>query len=401
MIHQVFATLEEAGGTRHYEFARYLAQKGHRVTVVASDVNYYSQEKLLYSQKKDEKSGINILRARTYRKLHSGFFGRLLSYISFMIGSLQRSLKVKNIDIILGTSPPIFQAMVACLVALIRRKVFVLEVRDLWPDFLVEIGVIKNKILICFGRMVERYIYKKARVIIVNSPGYINHIKSKGIFDKKIRLIPNSVDSSMFEPNEKGISFREELGITDKFLVLYAGAVGKANDIETLLNAAAILRDQEKIVFVIVGGGNERERMIEIARQEKLENVLFIPPVPKAKIPEVIAASDACVAILKNVPMFKITYPNKVFDYMAGGRPIVLVIDGVIREVVESAGAGIFAQPGNGKSVADAIMRLYRNPELRKRMGSNGRNYVIQHFERKNQASEFERVLLAAIEQQA
>jgi len=392
LIHQIFTTLDEAGGTRHVELAEYLISKGHEVTVVASDISFLSGKKI-HRRRTRLDSGIEVRRARTFGKIHSGFAGRLLGFMTFMASSFFSALTVKDVDLIFVTSPPIFQAITAYIVSRIRRKPYVLEVRDLWPDFMVEIGAIRNPFLIFASRLIEKFLYKNSRTIIVNTPGFISFISAKIGSDKRINLVPNGVDTSMFKPPEEGKVIRKNLGLEDRFIVLYAGAIGISNDIETLLNAAGILREEPDVFFLIVGGGNEKERMIAMAKELSLDNVMFLDPIAKKHMPEMIAAADAAVAILKNIPMFRTTYPNKVFDYMAGERPVILAIDGVIRELVEKAGAGIFVPPGDALALAEAI-RILRNDEgMRKEMGRRGRALVEKCFERRKQAEEFERVL--------
>lgn len=186
----------------------------------------------------------------------------------------------------------------------------------------------------------------------------------------------------MFNPENDGAQYRATHGLQDKFVVLYAGAHGMANDLEIFLGAAERLKDQPQIQFVLVGDGKEKENLVTRARNMCLENVHFHPPVPKEEMPEVLASTDVCVAILKPLHAFTTTYPNKVFDYMAAGRPIVLAIDGVIRQVVEEAKAGVFVPPGDPKSLAEAILLMEQNQEEGKRMGKAGRQFVERHYNR-------------------
>ncbi len=179
-----------------------------------------------------------------------------------------------------------------------------------------------------------------------------------------------------------------------KFVVTYAGALGMANDIATILECADPLRTQcSELNFLIVGDGKERARLEEMARSRQLENVHFLGARPKSEIPALLAASDVCIATLLDIPMFRTTYPNKVFDYMAAGRPTVLAIDGVIREVMEAAGGGIFVEPSNGRAMGNAILKLYRDPELRLRLGKAARTYVETHFNRSEHARSFAALL--------
>jgi len=228
---------------------------------------------------------------------------------------------------------------------------------------------------------------------MVNSPAYRDYLINKGLPKDKISLIPNGVDPDMFRPDDDGKRIRLELGLDGQFVVTYTGALGLANDIPTILRAAARLRDRTDVRFLLVGDGKERKKLESLAGEWNLANVLFIGSRPKSEMPEVLAASDACIAILQNIPMFRLTYPNKVFDYMAAARPTILAIDGVIRDVIEKSGGGIFVPPGDDAALAAAILRLHSDQPAARTMGMNARAYVAEHLNRNHQAAQFVRLL--------
>jgi len=295
----------------------------------------------------------------------------------------------------MGTTPPIFQAVSAWFVAFLRRKPFLLEVRDLWPEFAISMGVIKNPLVITLAHWLERFLYARARHILVNSPAYKEYIIGKGVSEKKITFIPYGTDINMFNPNVDGSSVREKLGLKDKFLVLYAGAMGQAHDLYTVLSAAKCLNDQRSspvdeshIHFVFFGAGKERANLEAEAQKLGLKNVLFAGICPKKEMPMVVASADVCLAILQNIPMSRTTYPNKVFDYMAAARPTVLVIDGVVREIIETSGGGVFVQPGNHELLAKTILQLSRDPQRVKQMGENARAYLVKNLDRRDKLAE-------------
>jgi glycosyltransferase involved in cell wall biosynthesis len=400
LIHQAFAALDEAGGTRHYEIARYLASKGHRVTIITSPVNYLTGKsgsvRTHWLQKEIPEEGITILRAYTYPALHRSFFHRLLSFFSFMFSSFFIGLGVKNVDAVWGTSPPIFQGWTAWLLARLKGDRFLFEVRDLWPEFAIAIGVLKNPLLIRMSYWLESFLYRHADQLVVNSPGFIPHVERHG--GKKIILIPNGADPDMFDPASTGSEFRTKNGLDKAFVTLYAGAHGISNDLEIVLSAAEKTASHKEIKYVFVGDGKEKANLILKAQKSHLMNVLFLPPVPKNQMAEVIAAADACIAILKPLEMYKTTYPNKVFDYMAAGRPILQVIDGVSREVVESANAGIFIPPGDSDALAAAVVELASDRSRARKMGANGREHVSEHFNRRRLAAQFESTFIRMLE---
>lgn len=392
LIHQAFAALDEPGGTRHHELARYLAQKGHKVTVIASPVSYLTgngQQKRVRKQVDD--LGVTIIRSYTLPVLHRSFVWRIFGFLSFMVSSFVTGLFVRKVDLVWGTTPPIFQGPTAWLLARLKGVPFLLEVRDLWPAFAVAVGVLKNKTLIRLSEWLERFLYKHADLVMVNSPGYIEHVKARGA--REVALIPNGADPAMFDPAEDGAAFRQAQGLEDRFVVLYAGAHGLSNDLDVVLDAAALLKDNPAIRIVFLGDGKEKPRLQIRATEMGLTNVLFLPPVPKSAMAEALAASDACLAILKPIELYKTTYPNKVFDYMAAGRPVILAIDGVVRQVIEEAQAGISVTPGDPVSMAKAITDLASNPAKCRKMGKNGRLAIENKFSRIELAEKFTALL--------
>lgn len=384
LIHQAFANLDEAGGTRHAEMAAYLSRHGHRVTIITSPVSYLTgksdHSKVEAKEKNHQTPGISIIRAYTYSALHRSFFHRILAFLSFMISSFFIGLRVKEVDLVWGTTPPIFQAFTAWLLALLKGVPFLLEVRDLWPAFAIAIGVLRNRILIALSNWLERFLYHRAARLVINSPGFIDHVVQKGA--RWVELVPNSADPEMFDPASTGEEFRRIHNLSEKFVVMYAGAHGVSNDLTVLIDAAALLHDEPQIVFTLVGDGKEKANLIATVAATGLENIIFLPPIPKNEMAEALAASNACLAILKPLEMYKTTYPNKVFDYMAAGRPVIIAIDGVIREVVEKSGAGIFVPPGSPTALAQAILKLSTDPTLAGLMGSNGRTCIENNYNR-------------------
>ena len=392
LIHQAFAALDEPGGTRHHELARHLAQQGHQVTIIASPISYLTGDETQKGPRQQvDDLGVRILHSYTLPVLHHSFFLRVFSFLSFMISSFINGLFVRKVDLVWGTTPPIFQGPTAWLLARLKGVPFLLEVRDLWPAFAVAVGVLKNKLLIRLSEWLERFLYRHADQVMVNSPGFIGHVEHRGA--KNVRLIPNGADQNMFNPHQEGEGFKKKHRLEKAFIVLYAGAHGLSNDLDMVLEAADILQAVEQIQIVLLGSGKEKDRLMAAAEARSLENVHFLPPVPKNEMRDALAAADACLAILKPIELYKTTYPNKVFDYMAAGRPVILAIDGVIRQVVEEANAGLAVPPGNPQALAEAILLLARDPERCRRLGQNGREVIEEKFSRKQLADDFTTLL--------
>lgn len=396
LIHQAFVLPDEAGSTRHYELAHYCVTQNMSFTIIASGLSYLSGQSSRAQRTwftRQSIAGVQVVHAYMYPALHRGFIWRVLAFFSFMFSSVVAALCAGPVDLVMGTSPPLFQALSAWIVAVIRRKPFLLEIRDLWPEFAIDMGVLRHPILIALLRWLEGFLYARATHLLVNSPAYRDYLLARGIPESKISFISNGVDPQMFEPEATGAAIRQQTGLNGHFVVTYAGALGQANDIPTILRAANRLRDESDIHFLLVGDGKERTNLERLVEQLHLSNVTFLGVRPKSEIPDVLACSNACVVTLQDIPMFRTTYPNKVFDYMAAGRPTILAIDGVIRQVVEAANGGIFVPPGDDLRLAEAIRRLYASPSETQTMGHAARAYVVEHFNRQHQARSFAALL--------
>jgi len=389
LIHQAFVSPGEAGGTRHFEFARYCVEHNESFTVIASEISYLSGKRFEGDSSGETPGGVHILRAKVYSGLHRSFLRRVLSFVTFMVSAFWLGLRAETPDLVMGTSPPMFQALSAWLLAVVRRRPFLLEIRDLWPEFAIDMGVLRNSLLISASRMAERFLYNRADHILVNSPAYREYLLEKGISATRITLIPNGVDVSVFENRSPTMDIRSEYGLESKFLVTYAGALGIANDIQLILRAALALKQYDDVHFLLVGDGMERANLDRFCQEKGLTNVTFAGARPKSTIPGILASSDACVASLQNIPMFRMTYPNKVFDYMAAAKPTILAIDGVIRDVIEQAGGGIYVPPGDDDALSSAVIRLRKNPNEGQQMGQRAFEYVKTHFNRSDHALAF------------
>jgi len=384
IVHQAFAAGHEAGGTRHFEFARHLVARGHRVTVIAGRTSYLTGRDL--ADVPGAADGVTIVRPYTSRSLHRSFLHRAVSYLTFALSSAIAACRVRDVDVVFGTSPPILQGATAWFAARTRRVPFVFEVRDLWPDFAIELGLLRNGALVAAARALERFLYRSADGLLVNSPGFVSHVQA--VAGRRPVLIPNGVDAAQFDGAD-GARFRASWQADGRFVVLYAGAHGVANSLETIIDAAAQLQARSSALFVFVGDGKEKRALEARAADLALRNVRFEPAHSKDDMPAVIAAADGCVATLRDIPLFRTTYPNKVFDYMAAAKPTILAIDGVIREVIEQSGGGVFVPPGDARALADAVLQLEADPDACARMGANARAYVRRQFNREDQAAAF------------
>lgn len=399
-IHQFFTTPENHSGTRHYEFFTRLKKNGFRFTVIASNEWLGSAR----TATENIERPCDIVGVPSLPLGDGNYVWRVISFISYMLLSIVKGLYVKDVDVVIGTSPSLFQGVSAFVIALIKRKPFLLEIRDLWPAFAIDIGLLKSPVLIRLAEWLEKFLYRKADHIVVNSPAYVSYIADRGIPKSKITLVPNGVDVDSFSVpsisstallKDQPIDYRAQWNVdSDKFLVVYAGAIRLANNLDLLVSAAEYLQKiKSKVYIAVVGEGRERIRLSQRVGELRLSNINFYGPLPKTAMPSVIAAADACYAGLRDIKMFTMTYPNKVFDYMAGGRATVLAIDGVIREVIEACDGGIFVSPSDPVAIGNAMNGLAMNPQQTTEMGHRAHAYVRTEFNRNDHAIAFGTVL--------
>jgi glycosyltransferase involved in cell wall biosynthesis len=309
--------------------------------------------------------------------MHRGIAGQLLSFLTFASSSLIAGLRVKDVDVVLATTPPIFQAVTAWLVAVIHRRPLILEIRDLWPEFIIDMGKLRNPLVIALARRLERFLYDHADGFIVNSPAYVGYLEGKGVEGRKITLIPNGVSPEMFagDPIDAGTrDVKARYGLSDKFVVMYAGAMGPANDLDVLLDAAEQLRDDENIHVVLVGDGKARKQLEASARTRALSNVTFVGPQSKTEMRAFLDAANVCVATLQNIAMFRMTYPNKVFDYLAAGKPIVASNPDAHRWVLAEDRALLVEH--TPAALARGISAVLSDPGLASRLSAGARAFA-------------------------
>jgi len=288
-------------------------------------------------------------------------------------------------DLILVTSPPLFVGITAYLLSKFKRIPFVFEIRDLWPESAIDTGVVTNGLIIKCAYWFEGFIYRKAKLINVLTPAFKTALlEKKNVPENKIIFIPNAADFSLsdeilanFDPK----TFRVQQGIDDKFVITYVGAHGVANHLIQILDTAELLLGTN-VLFQLIGTGMQKQMLIDEANKRGLKNVKFVDSVPKKDVFKYIIASDIGTSVLKRVDTFKTIYSNKTFDYMACKKPILLVIDGVSRKLIETANCGLFAEPERPKDIAKKIRYCLANPELLKEQGENGYKYAKAHFDR-------------------
>jgi len=398
LIHQYFLEDSDSGGSRFNEMTRTWTEMGHEVTVLAGMINptesvKYPEYKGKYFKHKQQ-GKVKVLRCHVSESYNKSFLGRFWGYLSFMFSALWGGLfKLKGkYDLILVTSPPLFVGVSAYVLSRLKRVPFVFEIRDLWPESAIDTGVVTNKVVIKMAYAFEAFIYKKAKLINVLTPAFREKlIQDKNVPAEKIIFIPNAADFSLLEKLPESFdatAFKKSLGLGGKFVITYVGAHGVANHLIQLLDAAELLRDTPA-VFQLIGSGMQKDMLVREAQKRGLDNVVFRPPVAKEEVFKYILASDMGTSVLKKVDTFKTIYSNKTFDYMSCKMPVLLLIDGVSRQLVEEAGCGIYAEPENPADIAEKVRHCLSIQAQLPEMGKKGYDYARQHFDREVLAKKY------------
>ena len=398
IVHQHYLMPGQPGGSRYNELARLWSEAGHDVTVVAGNVNYNTGERPATYQGtwtyRERDGAVDVWRCHVPRSYGRSYLGRMWAFLGFTASAATAALRAGRHDVVIGTSPPLVVVVPALLASRLRRRriPWVFEVRDLWPESAITTGVLsKESPLTRLLFAMERIACRDAAAINVLTPAFREDLLQRGLADDgKIVFVPNGADLSMFSPGPRDNEARAGLGWGDRFVVMYAGAHGRANALTQLIDTAERLRGRPDVLIACVGDGPERAELVVEAARRGLTNISFHGPQPKERMPAIVNAADAGCAVLQNNPTFRGVYPNKVFDYMACARPTVLGIDGVARKLVcDEAQAGVFGEPENPDSLAAAILRLADAPEAARAMGERGRAWVTANASREALAERY------------
>ncbi len=376
-----------APASRTYEHCKQWVEDGHRVTVVTCAPNhprgevYEGYKNHLYST--EEIDGVKVVRLWTYVTANEGFLKRTINYVSYMIAVIMAVPFLERIDVVISTSPQFFNGLAGYFVSRLKRVPWILEIRDLWPESILAVGAITNKTVIRGLERLEMFAYRKADRIVPVTDAFASYMVGKGIDPGKIEVIKNGVDLSFYEVRAKDAALLSELGIEGKFIVSYFGTHGMAHHLETILEAAELLRDRDDIVFLLVGDGAERKRIQQMRDDKNLDNVIMLGQQSKQKMPAMWAISDVSLVLLKKMDLFKTVIPSKIFESMAMKKPILIGVEGESRQIIEEARAGLAIEPENSRELADAVLKLAASPQLCEELGNSGREYATANFDRR------------------
>jgi len=404
-LHQYFATRKGTTGTRSYEFARRLVGKGHRVTMVTSGLanrEFAVSKGQQYAE--FEADGINVVAiAAAYNdpQLGTGMSGRrrMLKFYQFARLAGRIGKKIPKPDVVFATHTPLTVGLAGLSLSRHFDVPFVFEVRDLWPEALVNVGALRNPAGIWWLRRMAKKIYAGAKHIVALSPGMKDGIVRAGVPGEKVTVIPNGSDLDLFRPDLDGSAQRERLGLGDRFAAIYFGAMGMANGLDYAIKAAIILTERCRvgIALVLHGGGGKRSELEDMVRAYGLNNVIFSDLVSdKAEVAAIVAGCDACMTIYR-ASKEQTWSPNKMFDALAAGKPVLINVPGWLGETIEKNDCGRSLDPHRPETMADALEELAGDPELCRRMGKNARALAEREFDRSKLADRLENVLMEAV----
>jgi glycosyltransferase involved in cell wall biosynthesis len=392
-----------APAARVSELARHLIGLGHQVTVLTAFPNHpngvvppeYSAKfrRCVYREWLD---GIHVVRTWLVplpnRKPHE----RILNYTSFCLSSCLVGIFLHRADVIIATSPQLLVGLTGWWLGRSKSIPWILEVRDLWPDSITASGVGKQASFLTRSlRALSGFLYHSCDHVVVVTPAFKDELITKWkVYSEKISVVENGVETDLFMPHGDTDEVKSAMGLNGRFVVSCIGTLGLAHGLSIVLQVAAQLRNGfPEILFLFVGEGADKKRLIEASRYQGLDNIRFQPQQPRENIPAIIRASDLCLVLLKKADVFKTVIPTKMLEFMACGRPVILGVDGQAHQLIEKAQAGVFIEPENPEALIKALIRLYHDADLRETLGHNGRQYILDHLSREQTAKVYTSVL--------
>lgn len=375
-----------APATRVFEMARRWVRLGHEVHVVTGVPNVLNgvpypgyRNRLVQHETVD---GIRVTRVWTFLAPNRDRVRRSLNYLSYLVFATIAGALAPRPDVVLATSPQFFCGWAGVFVSRLKRRPFILEIRDIWPESIETVGAVKNRPLLAVLGWMEKKLYAAARHIVAIGEGYKEQLIARGVAPEKITVITNGVDPS-FSSRPPDASIQGKCNLAGRFVCAYVGTVGMACGLDVVLRAARLLRNKgnDRIRFLSVGDGASREDLEQRARAEALENVVFTGLQPKDSIPAFLSVTDACLVHLRKKDLFKSVFPSKILEAAARARPIVLGVEGFAAKLIGEAGAGICIEPDNEKELLAAVERLSGDPGLARKLGEAGRLYVSERFD--------------------
>ena len=380
---------------RLHDLAVRLKDRGFEVTVLTAMPNY-PKMKIYEGYRnrlfcKEEIDGIKVYRSWIYVSKNRSIIPRLLNYFSFVKTSFIAGIFIKGkFDYILCESPPLFLGITAMLLKRIKRAKLIFNVSDLWPESAEKLGLVTNKYILNISKRLEENIYRNSDFISGQTQGIVVNIKKRFPYNK-IHWLKNGADIEYFLRNTRSGNWRKENGFSkEDFILLYGGIIGHAQGLEVILKAAEMLIKYDKIKFVLVGDGPEKESLLNMKDKLKLDNVYFIDNVDKPTMLTILNEIDASVIPLKKLDLFKGAIPSKIFENLILKKPVLLGVDGEAKELfIDEGKCGLYFEPENNIALSEQIIALYNSPDLFRELGENAYKYVVENFSRDKIAENF------------
>ncbi len=381
-LHQYFLTPEQGGAIRSYHLAKALVEDGHEVEMITSHNHSTYHFEII--------EGIKVHYLPVYYEHNLSILGRLYSFMKFMFRAYSKATEIENIDLCYATSTPLSIGIIALWLKKIHRINYYFEVRDLWPEAPIQMGVIKNYFLKKHLYRLEKRIYNKADKIVALSPGILEGIKRKAPH-KECYLIPNFSDCEFFYSEEKKNELEEKFNVRGKFVVSYFGALGKVNHLEYLIDAALELSKHkiDYIHFIIAGKGFELNLIKEKVKKYELHTISFIGFINKKSLKEMLNVTDAVYISFANKPILETNSPNKFFDGLASGKLCITNTKGWMKDLIEANNCGFYYNPEHPKSFLDTIIPYTNDKNLLKSAQINARNLAEKEFSKDIMLAQF------------
>lgn len=386
-IHQYFVTPQEPGGTRSYWLAQELIKNGHKVTMLTSSSKFSEDIKVVNID------GIEVVYIKEDYDQNMSVSRRLKAFLKFMYKSSVVGWKQKDIDLVIATSTPLTIGIPALILKWFKKKPFVFEVRDLWPEVPIQMGAIKNSWTIKTTRLLEKTIYKNASRVIALSPGMQDGVV-KYIPKEKTSMIPNMAKMDEFWPRGKNDQLMEKLGLKkDSFKIVHFGSLGLANGAHSIIESAKLLKDREDIEFLFVGGGSTEQDLVDEVEKNNLKNVKFLGKFPMTDVSEIVNFSDVSMISFLDIPILYTNSPNKLFDSLSAGKPIIVNSAGWTKDIAEKYHCGYYVNPNHPEELVEKVLYLKDNPEVVRSMGQNARKLAETVYDKSILCKKFVEVI--------
>ena len=398
-LSQYFPPEPGAPAARVSELAKAWVQAGHEVTVLTAMPNHPTGVLPPEYQGKafvrESWHGVDVCRTWIYAAANKGFAKRSAAYASYsMSASLLAQWRVPEPDVVLATSPQLLCGVAGAAVAATKRKPFVLEIRDIWPESIVAVGALPRHHPVIKGlEVVEKSLYRAADHVVVVTDAFKQNLASRGVPSRKLSVIKNGVDLARFKPAASNTSLRARLGWEGKFVCAYVGTHGMAHGLDAVLDTAKALLADDRVRFLFVGEGAERVRLQKRIEDERITNATMLGVLPRDAMNEVYATADLCLVPLRKTELFTTVIPSKIFEIFAMARPILLSVDGEARDIVERAEGGRFVPPDDVAQMVDGIRYYANHPEEAEAAGKRGETFVRREFDRSQLAADYLTIL--------